>query len=249
MRIGIIGTGNMGSAIGIRLSQLGHELSFGARRLERAQHAVRRAGGGARAGSNDEAAAFGEILLWTAREANPGTVGVDADNLGGRILIDVNNCFFQEADSWFAEGSFAERLNREVEPAGAVVVKALNTIARESFDNDTATLRSSGAQTFIAGADEVSRSIVSGLVGELGFKAIDLGGGPMAYRAAEALGNVILPLMARHGMQAQLALGFLPAPALGAIGDRVDSSYLPPTHVPLNSLNAVPENGTGGRTS
>ncbi|MBV9077301.1 MAG: NAD(P)-binding domain-containing protein, partial [Methylobacteriaceae bacterium] len=40
MRIGIIGSGNMGRAIGTRLSQLGHQVLFGARRREQAQAAA-----------------------------------------------------------------------------------------------------------------------------------------------------------------------------------------------------------------
>lgn len=45
MKIGIIGSGNMGRALGIRLTQLGNEVMFGARRADHALSASARAPG------------------------------------------------------------------------------------------------------------------------------------------------------------------------------------------------------------
>jgi hypothetical protein len=78
MKIGIIGTGNMGRVLGGRWALAGHNVFFGARRLEAAQEARALAlAGGAEhvdAGGNDDAAAFGECLLYCLRGVDPATV-------------------------------------------------------------------------------------------------------------------------------------------------------------------------------
>lgn len=226
-RIGIIGSGNMGRALGIRLAQLGHSVTFGARRLEQAEEAAKRVGGNASAGSNDDAVKESEVLIWTIREADPAKVLADPETLSGKIVIDLNNRDYGNEvrnGVWF-DTAIAEEL--QTKAAEAKVVKAWNTIAMEAFDTSPEDLRSAGAQTFIAGRDAAAKSIVAALSDELGFKAIDLGAEPVAFRAAEALGDVIRYIMIDGGKggQAHLSLTQLPEPQLGAIGVRSQSNY------------------------
>jgi predicted dinucleotide-binding enzyme len=86
------------------------------------------------------------------------------------------------------------------------VVKAFNTIAMEAFDIPPDDLRNAGAQTFLAGADAAAKGVVAQIAERLGFAAIDLGSGPAALRAAEALGDVIrlLTIDGGHGGRAHL---------------------------------------------
>ncbi len=65
-------------------------------------------------------------------------------------------------------------------------------------------MRAAGAQTFIAGDDAETKAKVAGLLEELGYEAVDIGAGPVAMRAVEALGDVIRLLMigANRGAQA-----------------------------------------------
>lgn len=226
-RIGIIGSGNMGRALGIRLAQLGHSVTFGARRLEQAEEAAKRAGGNASAGSNDEAVKESEVLIWTIREPDPAKVLSDPETLSGKIVIDLNNRDYGNDvrnGVWF-DTAIAEAL--QAKAPGAKVVKAWNTIAMEAFDTKPEELRSAGAQTFIAGRDAAAKSLVAALSDELGFKAIDLGSEPVAFRAAEALGDVIRYIMIDGGKggQVHLSLTQLPEPQLGAIGERTQSNY------------------------
>lgn len=226
-RIGIIGSGNMGRALGVRLAQLGHAVTFGARRHEQAEAAASLAGSGAKAGSNEEAAAFGEILIWTLREPDPTQVLADPQLLDGKVVVDLNNRSYApdaKTGAWFQE-AIAERL--QANAPRARVVKAWNTIAMESFDTDPAALRASKAQTFIAGADAAAKGLVAELSADLGFAAVDLGDGPAAFRAAEALGDIIRLLMidGGRGGRAHLVLTELPEPMLASIGEREGSSY------------------------
>ncbi|WP_179954255.1 NADPH-dependent F420 reductase [Denitrobaculum tricleocarpae] len=226
-RIAVIGSGNMGRALGVRLAQLGHSVMFGARRSQQAEAAATRAGANARAGTNDEASAHGDILIWTIREEDPSKVLENPDLLKGKIVIDLNNRDYSQEvrnGAWF-DHAIAEGL--QVNAPNALVVKAWNTIAMESFDTDPASLEASNAQTFIAGDSASAKSQVAELSKDLGFKAVDLGSGPAAFRAAEALGDVIRLLMIDGGMggRAHLTLSQLPEAKLGTIGRRAGSEY------------------------
>lgn len=225
MRIGIIGAGNMGRALGVRLAQLGHPVRFGARRADQAEAAAALAGPTGQAGTLDAAAAFGEVLIWTMREPNPAKVLAQPGRLAGKIVIDVNNREMHAVRDklWFSE-AIAEQLQHAAPQAR--VVKAFNTIAMESYDTDPAVLRKAGAQTFIAGADPEAKAVVTALALELGFVAVEMGGAT-AMRAVEALGDVIRLLMIDGGMgaQAHLRVASLPAPKLGSIGPRDESAY------------------------
>ena len=93
MKIAIIGAGNVGGTLGKGWAKKGHELFFGVRRPQGSeiQDLLKAAGGGARAGSPAEAAAFSEVVVlatpWQATEAAVKSAG----DLSGKILIDCTN--------------------------------------------------------------------------------------------------------------------------------------------------------------
>jgi hypothetical protein len=66
VRIGIIGAGSLGAALGARLAGAGHAIMFGG--ADAAAQAARRLG--LRAGSNEEAAAFGDLLALAVPSAS-----------------------------------------------------------------------------------------------------------------------------------------------------------------------------------
>jgi hypothetical protein len=65
MKIGIVGSGMVGSALGTKFVQLGHEVKMGSRSAsnEKAAAWVTSAGAKAAQGTFADAAAFGEIVL------------------------------------------------------------------------------------------------------------------------------------------------------------------------------------------
>ncbi|MEL7468937.1 MAG: NAD(P)-binding domain-containing protein [Pseudomonadota bacterium] len=227
MKIGIIGSGNMGRAVGVRLAHLGHQVFFGARRAEQADHAAALAGNGALAGSTDAAAQFGEILIWTIRTPDPKAVFQSPHVLDSKVILDLNNRDYAndvQGAAWF-DTAIAETL--QAAAPSAHVVKALNTIAMETFDTAPDVLHAEGAQTFLAGDRTAAKQSVGLLVQDLGFQPVDLGSGPAAMRAAEAMGDIIRLLMidGGHGGTAHLKLVSLPKPDLATIGARTESAY------------------------
>jgi predicted dinucleotide-binding enzyme len=227
MRIGIIGTGNMGRAIGVRFSSLGHDVVFGSREPRAAEAAAGRTGGKARAGTNDDAARHGEVLVWTIRDSDPAVVLRDPSLLEGKVVININNRDYAhdvQSGAWFDE-AIAETF--QARAPKALVVKALNLVAMEALDTSPDKLRSAGAQLFIAGADNASKQTVARLLSDLGFEAVDVGASGAALRAVEALGDVIRLLMidGGKGARANLQLRSLPEPDLKEIGGRDPSAY------------------------
>jgi 8-hydroxy-5-deazaflavin:NADPH oxidoreductase len=67
MNIGIVGTGQMGRALGLRWAGAGHRVLFGSRDLNKAKAVAASAPGRAEAGDFDAAAAFGEVVLQIGR--------------------------------------------------------------------------------------------------------------------------------------------------------------------------------------
>ena len=227
MKIATIGAGNMARAIGVRLAQHGHRLMFGARRPEQALEAAGLAGADAAAGSTDDAARFGDVLIWTTRETDAARVLGDPALLANKIIIDMNNRDYSRS---VATGEPAGRsLGEQLQEAlpGAHIVKAFTTIPMEIFASDTETLLAADAQTFIAGNDDAAKWVVTELALELGFRAIDLGSGVVAFRAAEALADVVRHLMGDrgHGLYAHLRLDILPEHPAVELGQRQTGEY------------------------
>lgn len=225
MNIGILGSGNMGRALGVRLAMAGHSVTFGARRRAQAEAAAALAN--ATAADLIEAASASDVVIWTIRDASVAAALAEEGALDGKVIIDLNNRSYADdvqGGAWFEE-SLAEQLQSAAPTAK--VVKAFNTLAMEAFDTSKSALEAAGAGSFIAGDDAGAKALVSKLVRDLGFTPIDLGAGPTALRAAEALGDVIRLLMIDGGLGGRAALGLqrLPAPDLNVVGDRAESNY------------------------
>jgi len=95
VKLGILGTGMVGNAIGTKLIQLGHEVKMGSRTPsnEKAAEWVKANGPKASQGTFADAAAFGEIVF----NCTAGTASIEAlkqageRNLQSKILIDISN--------------------------------------------------------------------------------------------------------------------------------------------------------------
>jgi predicted dinucleotide-binding enzyme len=62
VKIGILGSGNMGRSLGILWAEQGHEVFFGSRTADKSKAIAESAGRGCQGGTNDEAAKFAEVL-------------------------------------------------------------------------------------------------------------------------------------------------------------------------------------------
>ena len=182
MRIGILGTGLVGSTLGTKLVELGHDVKMGSRTADNEDATTwSQKNGNSKAshGTFEDAASFGEILI----NCTPGTVSVevlklaDAENLRGKVLIDVSN------GTDFSRGmpptlpicdtdSVAEQIQRAFPEAR--VVKTLNTM-RATVMVDPKGLPGE-TDVFVSGNDSDAKSQVTNLLREIGWTSvIDLG--------------------------------------------------------------------------
>lgn len=197
MRIGIIGTGNMGRSLGVAWALGGHAVFFGAREPAKGLQAAGLAGEKAQSGTNDEAAEFGEVALWNPRVTDPLAVLTDPSHLDGKIVIDTHNGIVP-ADLQFPPitDAFASRLAAAL--PSSRVVKACNTFAQELLEQDPHTIREAGIAAFLAGDDAGAKAVVAELVGELGLDPVDCG--PLSSaQMLETMGDLIRLLMISQG--------------------------------------------------
>ncbi|GBR51628.1 oxidoreductase [Neokomagataea thailandica NBRC 106555] len=129
-KIGIIGAGTVAQTLGSLLVKAGHPVMFSARHIEEAQSAASALGSLASAGTPQNAATFGDIVLLAVPYKALPSVGQElAPLLRGKTLIDPTNAY------WFRDGSLAAkadaqgigRLSQSFFP-GAYLVRAFNSI-------------------------------------------------------------------------------------------------------------------------
>ena len=90
LRIGIIGTGNIGGALARLWVEAGHEVMMSSRNPERLQPLASELGERARVGTPREAAAFGEVILLAVPYGATPQVGRDyASELAGKVVLDA----------------------------------------------------------------------------------------------------------------------------------------------------------------
>src|SRR5437773_1923726 len=95
MKIGVLGTGMVGVAIGNKLVSLGHEVKMGSRSAtnEKAAAWVKGAGAKASQGTFADAAGFGELIFncTSGHGSLEALKAAGAQSLKGKILIDISN--------------------------------------------------------------------------------------------------------------------------------------------------------------
>jgi 8-hydroxy-5-deazaflavin:NADPH oxidoreductase len=184
MKIGIVGTGNMGRALGLGWARGGHEVLFGSRDLNKAKAIAAKGTGSTQAGDFDAAAAFGEAILYTIRDRFPSSLLKKPQALSGKIVIDCNNSAILGLDVpdpgnrpgiHFSTPvlSHAERLAADVPEAH--VVKAFNTMASQLIELGHDELARQRVSVFLCCDDAKAKAIVKELAEELGFIGVDCG--------------------------------------------------------------------------
>lgn len=224
MKIGIIGSGNMGRSLGILWAEQGHQVFFGARTVEKGKAVAEFAGNGTQGGTNDEAAAFGDVLLYTARGVHPEDVLASLEILRGKILIDPNNFEIPEDFNYPPiVKSLAETLAEQA--PGARVVKAFNTIPMEVFELAPEPLKNYNVSVFVAADDAEAKRTVMQLAQEIGFSPVD--SGALRYaRLIEGLADLerFLIIGQKLGAYAVPAINILPSAQTQRLGGRQASA-------------------------
>lgn len=189
MKIAIIGTGSVGSALGRGFARAGHEVVFGVRDVGKPE--VRRLveETGARAGSVAEAAAGAEVVVLATPWGGTRDVVQAAGGLDGKIVLDCVNPLKRDLSGLDVggeegRGSAAEQIAAWA--PGARVVKIFNTTGA----NNMADPIYDGERTLMlyCGDDAEAKRAAARLAEDLGFEAVDAG--PLS--AASLLENLAM---------------------------------------------------------
>ncbi|MEW6072074.1 MAG: NADPH-dependent F420 reductase [Planctomycetota bacterium] len=181
MKIGILGTGEVGQALGRGFAALRHEVKMGSRSATNAKALAwaKRTGPPASVGTFAAAAAFGEIVvLATLGVANESVLqAAGPEKLRGKIVIDATNPldFSRGVPPTLAiagHDSGGEQVQRLL--PGAQVVKAFNTVGHaHMFRPD---FPDGPPDMFLCGDDATAKEKVGELLQNFGWGVVDIGG-------------------------------------------------------------------------
>ncbi len=180
MKIGILGTGDVGRALGTGFVRLGHEVKMGSRdpNNEKVKAWVVKAGSRASAGTFADAARFADVAvvatLGTGTESALRLAG--PDNFAGKVVIDATNPLdFSSGAPKISVGhsdSRGEQVQRWL--SNARVVKAFNIVGHAHMVQPK--FPGGPPDMFICGNDAEAKRTVTELLTAFGWNTIDIGG-------------------------------------------------------------------------
>jgi 8-hydroxy-5-deazaflavin:NADPH oxidoreductase len=176
LKIGVIGTGNIGGNLATLWAKAGHELVISSRHPEELEELARSLGPKVRVGTPREAAVFGDVVLISVPYAATPQIGRDLRSaLAGKIVLDTGNPYPQR------DGAMAEEARRKgtgVASAeflpGTRLVRAFNAI---NYDDLRSEAHRKGERVAIplAGDDAQALAIAERLVRDAGFDPVVVG--------------------------------------------------------------------------
>jgi 8-hydroxy-5-deazaflavin:NADPH oxidoreductase len=177
LKIGIVGTGKIGSALAAHWAKAGHELVISSRHPEELQDLAKSLGPKVRVGTPSEAARFGDVILLSVPYKATPDVGRDlANDWKGKILLDTGNPYP------FRDGAMAEDArkrgtgvtSKEYLP-GVRLVRAFNAINAGNLAKDAN--RQGGRWAIpLASDDAEALKVAERLVRDAGFDPVVVGG-------------------------------------------------------------------------
>src|SRR5262245_17219095 len=191
MRIGVLGSGSVGTVLADGFLKHGHEVTRGSREPAKFADWLAKAGPRARTGTFAEAATWAEVVILAVKgEAAESVLDLaGADALAGKVVIDTSNPIASSPPvngvlRYFTtlEDSLMERLQRRV--PGARFVKAFSIVGNALMVDPE--LPGGPPTMFICGNDADAKHAVRGILERFGWISEDLGG-VEAARAIEPL--------------------------------------------------------------
>jgi predicted dinucleotide-binding enzyme len=181
MKVGILGTGDVGRALGNGSIGRGDDVMMGARDAKNEKAAAWAGGAGSRAshGTFADAARFGDVAvlatLWTGTENALKLAG--PDNLRGKVVIDTTNPldFSHGMPPRLAIGhtdSAGEQVQRWL--PGAKVVKCFNIAGNAHMVQPS--FPGGPPDMFICGNDDEAKRVVATICQSFGWPVLDIGG-------------------------------------------------------------------------
>jgi len=175
--IGFIGSGHIGSQVARKAIENGYDVVLSnSRGPETLTALVDELGPKARAGTRDEAAEAGDIVVVSVPFKAYADTPVEP--LAGKLVIDTNNYYFERDGHYPAldDGSQTSSGALQEHLPSSRVVKAFNAIQANDITADAHPAGSPDRRALaIAGNDEAAKATVVALLDSFGFDSVDAG--------------------------------------------------------------------------
>lgn len=201
MRIGIVGTGKMGSGLARRLMQGGQRLAIASREPDKAAALAVSLGNGAIPCSLKEVPALADIVVLAVPYGAMAATLAALGDLRRKILVDISNPVTPDYMALLIghDTSAAEEIQKLA--PGARVVKAFNTVFADLFDVPA---QAAPVQVFYTADDSETGARVAALITQAGFEPVHAG--PLANaRYLEPLGELNIHFAYALGWGTRLA--------------------------------------------
>ena len=189
--IAVIGTGDLGDSLGVKLGAAGYTIVYGSRdpTREAAQTLVAQSGQGASVTTQKEAAQAAEIVLLAVPWPPVEQIAQNIGDLGGKIVVNLSYPYQIGEDGYLESG---------VETSIAEMIQAWHPEARVlmagmpgAYLIDDPAVMGEPPTVEIAGDDREAKEIIARLVADLGMIPFDAG--PTRYaRYIEAVGMLYM---------------------------------------------------------
>jgi len=206
MRIGVVGTGNMGKALGGLFAKHGHEVIIGSREPAKAAAVARELDGNIRGSSIREVAEAGEAVLLAVHFAAARSAIEAAGPMPGKLLLDCVNPLTpdfmgltvgyttsaaEQIAAWAPQAHVVKLFNHNFAPALSEPVRGTER-----------------AVAFYCGDNEAAKGRAAALAAELGFDPVDVGALECA-RFLEPFAELVIRLAYKQGLGPRIATALL----------------------------------------
>ena len=181
MRIAFIGHGNVGVALADHLQRLGHEVTLAASgtRADSAKMLVAR-NQGLKVAAADKAVKEAEVVvLATPFQASAEVLKPLTSLLAGKILVDCTNPVGPGLTHGLGSKQSGTEMIQALLPE-TKVVKAFSIYGYENFENSSYPGYGVKPVMMFCGDDAAAKSAVAGLLRDLGWEPLDVGGAEQA---------------------------------------------------------------------
>jgi 8-hydroxy-5-deazaflavin:NADPH oxidoreductase len=177
MKIGIIGSGNIGGTLGKHWAKAGHEVMFSSRHPEELEAMAKQAN--AQVGTIEETASFSEVMLLAIPFGSIPDIAKQVGRLQNKILIDATNPYPQR------DGAVAQQVIDDpaqtatgyvaTQFSGTPVVKAFNSIYFKVLEDQAFQSGGDRVAVQVASDDLSAKQMVMQLIADIGFAPQDIG--------------------------------------------------------------------------
>lgn len=201
MKIAVIGAGSVGSTLGNAWQRRGHDVTYGVRRPDDQKYASL----GAPVATNEQAAADADVIALCTPWQGTRQAVQSCGELAGKVLIDCTNPLTPDFTGLEVGHTTSGAEQVAGWASGARVCKAMNQIGAPMMD---APQLPGIPMMFVCGDDDEAKDTTAGLVGELGFEAVDAGDLTMS-RLLEPFALVWIHMALRRGLGTNWGFGLL----------------------------------------